>query len=309
MRSTAGAIDRQQRAGGNRAVQQQLVVASLWMFLVLAIAVAALLVVRRISGVFQLPLGGAAIILLAVVAELAVFSYRLVANRAGLTLVQYSALSTQNSVVYILPSALVLAALLSLTIPGTPLFGLLLAWMIVLAGETAQLHFYFRPIWDRTLPPPPPLAPPILTPPPLPTATVSKITEIEPLESERDEIEADEPEIPVGLIQQLTRVREGDHESIHALVQAKIPANDRQAILHLAFCPPLADKPELTAHALDCDDADVRITQAETFGTRLEVRLPVVSGNGHNVVVEILGSVKATKSAAAPPQPVAELPD
>ena len=309
MRSTAGAIEQRPHAGGNRAVQQQLVVASLWMVLALAIAVAALLVVRRISGVFQQPLGSAAIVLLAVVAELAVLLYRQLAIRAGLTLVQYSTLSTQNSVVYILPSALVLAALLSLTIPGTTLFGLLLAWIIVLAGETTQLHFHFRPIWDPALPPPPPLAPPIPTPPPLPSATVSKLVEIEPAESECPDLEGDEPEIPAGLIQQLTRVREDDHESIHALVQAKIHANDRQAILHLAFCPPLADKPELTAHALDCDDADVRITQAETFGTRLEVRLPAVSGSEHNLVVEILGSVKATKSAAAPPQPVAELPD
>jgi hypothetical protein len=308
MSSTAGAIDQQQRAGGNRAVQQQLVVAALWMVLGLAIVLATLLVVRRISGVFQQPLGGAAIVLFAVVAELGVFSFRRLAIRQGLAAAQYSVLSTQYSLLYVLPTVLAIAALLSLTIPGTPLFGLLLAWLIVLAGETAQLYPHFRPIWDRTLPPPPPVAPPVPTPPPLPSAVVNERSEIEPAESESSEIELEEPEIPAGLIQQLTRVLEDDHESIHALVQTKIPANDRQAILHISFCPPLADKPELTAHALDSANADVRITQVETFGARLEVRLPTRITTEQNVVIEILGSAKATKSVAAPPRPVGELP-
>ena len=48
-----------------------------------------------------------------------------------------------------------------------------------------------------------------------------------------------ECEVPDGLIQQMTRLRDGAGESIHALVQAEIPAQDNQAVIHLAFCPPL----------------------------------------------------------------------
>lgn len=72
--------------------------------------------------------------------------------------------------------------------------------------------------------------------------------------------------------------------------------NDRLAIIHLAFCPPLAERPELTAHALDMDEADVRITQAETFGARLEVRLPAVAQAERSFLIEVLGSAATAKS-------------
>jgi hypothetical protein len=109
--------------------------------------------------------------------------------------------------------------------------------------------------------------------------------------------EAEEPEIPEGLVQQVTRVLEGERESIHALVRAEIAAHDRLSVVHLAFCPPLAARPELTAHAVDADDAEVRITQAEAFGARIEVRLPKVDKSARSVMIEVLGSVIARQGS------------
>jgi hypothetical protein len=287
MRSTAGAIDHKHPAGGTLAIQRQLLVATLWLVLGLAISLAALLIVRRISGAFFQPLSGVTIVTIAALVELAVVSFRRLAIRAGFTTAQYSVLSTQYSVAYVLPSVLALLTLISLTIPGTPLLALLLAWLIVLAGEAAQLHFHFRPSWASTLSPPPLPAPPAPIPPPWPSE----------IETELTETEATEAEIPAGLLQQVTRVLEDGRESIHALVQANIAANDRLAIVHLAFCPPLANRPELTAHALEMDEADVRITQAETFGARLEVRLPAVVPAERSFLIEVLGSAATAKSA------------
>src|SRR5262245_13766702 len=96
MRSTAGAIERPQNAGGTLAVQQQLVVALLWTILGLAIALAALLMTRRVSGAFQTPLGGVAIVLVGLVIELSVFAYRQFWSGGSFAVTsQYSVLSTR----------------------------------------------------------------------------------------------------------------------------------------------------------------------------------------------------------------------
>lgn len=283
MRSTAGAIEDTQHAGGTLAIQRQFVVVSLWSILGLAIGLAVLLLVRRMSGAFQQPLSGMAIVALAVLAELTTASYRRLWAGHDCTNSQHWVLSTQYSVLsnlplnFLLPSLVVLIGLISLTMPGTPLFGILLAWLIVITGEAVQWQFLLRPMWHHVQP-----------------------RSVIPPHSDspgEDETEPAETEIPPGLIQQVTRVLEDSRESIHAIVQAKVAANDRLAIIHLSFCPPLTERPELTAHALDMDEADVRITQAETFGARLEVRLPVVAPAERSFLIEVLGSAATAKSA------------
>jgi hypothetical protein len=111
----------------------------------------------------------------------------------------------------------------------------------------------------------------------------------------------DEPTdaVPANVTQQLTRVREADgNESLHGLVRAEIAAGDRIAAVHLAFCPPLDGAPELTAHAIDADDAEVRITAAHSYGTRLEVRLNAVAAVERVVLVEVLGRTAVTSRSA-----------
>ncbi len=282
MRSTAGAIERTEHAGGNLAIQRQLVVVSLWSILGLAIGLALLLLVRRISGAFQQPLSGVAIVTLAVLAELTTASYRCLWTGRDCTSQQYLVLSTKYPVLrnlplnFLLPSLVVVIGLVSLTIPGTPLLGLFLAWLIVVAGEAVQWQIHLRPMWQQVQP----------------HSTIPTHLD-SPLE---DETEPAETEIPPGLIQQVTRVLEDGRESFHAIVKAEVAVNDRLAIIHLAFCPPLAERPELTAHALDMDEADVRITQAETFGARLEVRLPAVAQAERSFLIEVLGSAATAKS-------------
>lgn len=289
MRSTAGAIERPQNAGSTPAVQRQLVVAALWTILGLAVALAVLLMIRRISGAFQTPLSGAAIVLAGLVTEVSIVIYRqLWSARHDAATSQHSVLSSQYPILnsltdnpqtfylFTLTTLIALSILISLTIPGTPLFGLLIAWLIVIAGEIAQWQFRFQSNWtiQQSITPPP-------VPPPPPLINEIKSTEAEAVECE----------IPPGLIQQVTRVLAGDQESIHALINATIAANDRLAIIHLAFCPPLAEKPELTAHALDSDEAEIRITQAETFGARVEIRLPKTDVYQRSLMIELLGSV------------------
>jgi hypothetical protein len=128
-----------------------------------------------------------------------------------------------------------------------------------------------------------------------------------PIRPPRDELfqAADEPETPAGLLQRVTRIREADRESIHALIQAEIPAGDRLVVIHMAFCPPLTARPELTAHALDSDEAEIRMTQAETFGARIEVRLPRDERESRGVLIEVIGSAVCPSVAEMPLRPAA----
>jgi len=161
------------------------------------------------------------------------------------------------------PSVVAILLLASVTLPGTSSLGIAMAWFVLIGSEVA----------GRLL-----------------TQLASK-QQVELLDL------SEKPEIEEGLVQQLTRVREGDRESIHALLQAEVAAGDRLAIVHIAFCPPLAARPELTAHAMVTDEADVKITQAETFGTRIEVRLPRTHELERTVVVEVLGSATCPRDS------------
>jgi hypothetical protein len=182
--------------------------------------------------------------------------------------------STKLPIGFGIVSGVAVLILGSLTLPGTPVVGVIVAWLVLIAGEVAQGLFYFRPeLWKRW------------------TARPAAVSD------SRSNPAAEEAEIPAGLVQQVTRVREGERESLHALVRADIAGGDRLAVLHLSFCPPLAEALELTAHAVDAENVEVRVTQAEMFGARIEVRLPREEAEPRGVMVEVLGTVTSRQGA------------
>jgi hypothetical protein len=223
----------------------------------LIIALALVMLLRRSSGALLQPLPAAALPAVAVV---------LAATAAA---VRASLFACRRSAMYSLPGLAAAALLAAVTLSGTPPLAIASAWFIFAVGESLSWLVACRPEFLRS----------VRTPRP----TANQRVSAEP-------IEATDAELPAGLVQQLTRIRENGHESIHAVLFAEIDPGDRQTALHVAFCPPLETKPELTAHALDADEAEVRITQAETFGARIEVRLPAVAAGKQTALVELLGS-------------------
>lgn len=76
------------------------------------------------------------------------------------------------------------------------------------------------------------------------------------------------------VVQQLYRVRdEQDQEVIYGTVRADFVADQRTAVVHVGFCPPLAYLPEIEAEALPGTTAKIKVVQAFAHGTRLDVRL------------------------------------
>jgi hypothetical protein len=229
----------------------------------LLVALSLVLLVRRLAGAFVDPLSGPALLATACGLVLLAAAVRVALGYAR----THSVLARARFAAAGLAGVL---SLLALARPGTPALAVAGAWLLVIASEAASWLVAYRPAglnWPRR-----------------PQQRIA-------FTSTADESPADEEAmIPAGLVQQLTRVRENDRESIHALLLAEIPARDRVGAIHVAFCPPLEARPELTAHALDADQAEVRITQAETFGARIEVRVPAVSAEKRQVLVEAIGS-------------------
>lgn len=94
--------------------------------------------------------------------------------------------------------------------------------------------------------------------------------------------------LPDDVQQQWTRSRLPDGgEQILATLRAEFEAGQRTASIHLAFCPPLAEMPELEFEQVDGPDA--RIQQGELFrhGARLDIRLAEPAAEACSVVVEV----------------------
>ena len=251
----------------------------------LLLALALVMLVRRASGAFVQPLGGLALVAAAAGLAVLAAAVRLMLFES-VSRSWYSAVSTQppapanrsfitpaaptNALLFALSGLSAATILVALTLFGTPSLAIALAWFILIGSEGLSWLLAYRPellIRDGR---------------PLRRAAASL--------AEEELVAEPESDLPTGLLQQLTRIREDGRESIHAVLLAEIPPGDRQAALHVAFCPPLAEKPELTAHALDADDAQVRITQVETFGARIEVRLPAVAAETRVALIELLGA-------------------
>jgi hypothetical protein len=226
------------------------------------------LLVRRLSGAFTQPLSGLGIVAAGSALALAAHCARLV-----ITSTKYSVLGTQYRLYIARATTLTaLTAVASLSLPGTHAWGLVVAWLLVLGGEMTSWLPVVGPHLRRFL------------------VQHRLAGNGEPAEA------IAESEIPTGFVQQMTRVREENRESIHVLASAEIPAGDRLGVVHISFCPPLTKRPELTAHAMAADDVEVRLTQAEVFGARIEVRASQDQMEPRNVLIEVLGSVMARQS-------------
>ena len=91
-------------------------------------------------------------------------------------------------------------------------------------------------------------------------------------------------------MQQLTRHRtESGGESIHAILRASCEPGDARVVIHLTFCPPLARAPKLAAYPIDDSGAEAAIALAESYGARIELRLPRPAAAGDQVLLEVVG--------------------
>jgi len=98
----------------------------------------------------------------------------------------------------------------------------------------------------------------------------------------------DDEAISTNELQRLVRVRDVDGgEAIHGTLRAEFVAGQRQATLHVGFCPPLERAPVVEVETGDGPDAEVKVAQAFAHGARLEVRLASAAEEDCWVIVEL----------------------
>jgi len=87
-----------------------------------------------------------------------------------------------------------------------------------------------------------------------------------------------------NVTQWLTRSRTSDGETIEGGVRIEFVKNQRDATIHVSFCPPFQNIPELTTEDLDAADLEIRVAAIFPFGMRLTVRRPANS-NVHGTLI------------------------
>lgn len=98
-------------------------------------------------------------------------------------------------------------------------------------------------------------------------------------------------------IQQVFRVRDADgQEVVYAAVRADFLAGQRNAIVHVGFCPPLPATPHVEAAACHWPDVRVRVTQALPHGVRLDVRLGEPAEEACGVPIDLAAAPSLPRS-------------
>lgn len=76
-----------------------------------------------------------------------------------------------------------------------------------------------------------------------------------------------------GVVQWMSRSEgPGGGETAEGGIKAAFAPGQRQAVLHVSFCPPLPGVPEVECEVLDDAPVEVRVTAAQPYGLRLEAR-------------------------------------
>jgi|GEM_PF-1370035 len=99
--------------------------------------------------------------------------------------------------------------------------------------------------------------------------------------------EGEHTERDVATLHQQTRRRDDEAgEVIEGWVRVDFAAGQRHAAAHIGICPPLEQHPTCYAEPAEGPDAGVKITQAMSYGVRLEVKLDEPAEEPASVIVE-----------------------
>ena len=227
-----------------------------------------LLLARRMAGALVQPLGGFSLVCIAGLGLLLTAGWRLGWQARGR---QIGSLALAAPV---LPGIALFLLLCVLSLPGTTNWALMLMWLAFFSAEAGW--------WWSAYSSQRPIAVPRSIPPAVSAAA-------EP--AARTVIANDQGPLPENVFQQITRTREADQEWVSVMLRIPFAAGQRMEVAHVAFCPPLCGIPELAAEATDGPSAMVTITNPQSFGARLEVRLDEAAEEACTVVVEAEGCV------------------
>lgn len=109
---------------------------------------------------------------------------------------------------------------------------------------------------------------------------------------------SDEDDLPPEeVVQQLTRSQAADgSEDISGWLRMSFLAGQRTGSLHVAFCPPLGDAPELLVEQVDGPEARIKTAQLLPYGARLDLKLAVAAEQPTTVLLQFSARAPREKS-------------
>jgi len=103
-----------------------------------------------------------------------------------------------------------------------------------------------------------------------------------------------------GVSQQVTRrITPDDLDCIEALLRVTFAAGEREAVVHLPIHPPLPGVPEVECEPLEEDDVDFKVTTAQPYGVRIEVRRHTEYDDARTLAIGVALHARKTAEAAA----------
>ncbi|MDP6468328.1 MAG: hypothetical protein QF918_11345 [Pirellulaceae bacterium] len=220
---------------------------------------------RRFGGAFDQPLGSLTMLLLGLLIAALAGCLRSAWPRAENTHASVSSLAR-----LLLPSLAVFLFCYALSLPGSAPWALALMWFLVVSEEGAwwladslalQTGRQRTAVVNRS-------------------ALVSNSHDNQPRLDPTSVVASD-------VTQQITRMRDAEgSDLVFGQARAEFTPGERSQIIHLAFCPPLADSPRITVMQADGPSAVITIAQAETFGARFDILLGATARQAESVMIE-----------------------
>jgi len=247
-------------------------------------AVALLIAVRRGVGAFRQPLSGSSLLLAGLVIAVSAWALRS-AWRWATPSAQHGLL---DRVVLAAPSGSLLLIALAISLPASPTWGLVACWVLVV-GEESWVWRAWLPRPDRVASPTPGIG--------VPRAHDTTNDGAEPAPVQPDATEEVDPQL--DLRQQLTRgIDAAGNDVLLGTLHAPITAGQRNADLHVAFCPPFTHTPAVEAYHADGPACRVNVPQVFPYGARIDVRLAEVAHAPTTIVLEIVARETACDDTA-----------
>jgi hypothetical protein len=244
------------------------------------VCAAIVLALRRISGALVHPLPLAMLIPTGLLADFSAFGIRTLWRHST----DRSASARGNLIIDILlgTSLMIFAAALSL--PGSSAWGLACLWLLIAVYEIWAWRPRARQWLRRARQKKTGMEQFRIDPP------QSVAAHIEPVSALPGAI-SDSSTAPMwpakGVTQQLTRsttAKGGD--MLCGALRLDLAAGQRTGNLHVAFCPPFAGTPEITAVQADGPEARIKIAQLLPYGVRMDVKLSAPSDKPSAVLVQ-----------------------
>jgi hypothetical protein len=260
----------------------------------LLVLVAVLILWRRLAGQLQQPLPAGVLLLCGVAFAGLAGVIRLLWMRCRLNSLRMTAL--------VLPGIALLLIAASLSLPGHGFLAVAAFWAIIAVEEAASIGLFYR----RTFVPAAPKARRDIASPRSEQDDEEDHDEEQPERHVRfDPPQKPAPHFPAADVYQQTTRGRGDEGSdvMSGYARADFVAGQRFAAVHLAFCPPFAREPSISADQVDGPPVRIKPTQRAAFGARLELKLDKIPSEATSVVIEFVAQCAENSDATTVTSP------